>query len=123
MGVAAGKYSAVKVSPFSSKLLRLTPVDRADTGSPILIGSNLHLSMGATEIRNLSVTKSTVIIELTNAGATDGSLTFYSLRPLEALGSKGCNVKSVEKTGDNIWQINISGRKWAKEQNITLLIK
>ncbi|HEG42524.1 MAG TPA: alpha-galactosidase [Phycisphaerales bacterium] len=123
VGFATDKYCAVKVSPLSSKLLRFTPVDRADTGSPILIGSNLHLSMGATEIRNLSVTKSKVTIELTNAGAKDGSLTFYSVRPLKALGSNGCNVTSVEKKGDNIWQVNISDRKWAKEQTITLLVK
>ena len=120
VGLATDQYSAANVSPFSSKLLRFTPVDRADTGSPILIGSNLHLSMGATEIRNLRVTKSKVIIELDNAGARDGSLTFYSLRPLKALGSKGCSITSVEKKGDNIWQVNVSDRKWAKEQNITL---
>ena len=117
VGYASDSYTTEPLEHLSSTLLRFTPLigDR-----PVLVGSDLHLSIGATEIDNLRVTPSSVKIELSNAGARNGSLTFYSKQPLTAAGSEGCTVTSVEMAGENLWQVNIADRKWAESQSINL---
>ncbi|MCP4199035.1 MAG: alpha-galactosidase, partial [Proteobacteria bacterium] len=117
VGYASDSYTTEPLEHLSSALLRFTPLigDR-----PVLVGSDLHLSIGATEIDNLRVTPSSVKIELSNAGARNGSLTFYSKQPLTAAGSEGCTVTSVEMAGENLWQVNLADRKWAESQSIDL---
>jgi len=120
IGYATNSYTTAPVEYHSSKLLRFTPLmgDR-----PLIVGSDLHLSIGATEIDRISMRLSKLYIELSNAGAQDGSLTFYSKKTLAADGSKNCNVTSVENLGGNLWKINISGRQWGKSQSIELNVK
>jgi hypothetical protein len=119
IGYASDSYTTDPLEHLSSALLRFTPL----TGDrPVLVGSDLHLSVGATEIDNILVTPSSVRIELSNAGAQAGSLMFYSMQPLVAAGSEGCTVISVEKAGENLWQVNLIDRKWAESQSIDLRI-
>jgi hypothetical protein len=47
-------------------------------------------------------------------------LTFYSKQALTPVDSENCKVTSVQDLGDNLWQVNISGRQWGKAQAITL---
>ena len=115
-----GSYNTIPLDQYSSALLRFTPLP-AD-GSPTLIGSNLHLSMGATEINSIRVSSSVVTMELGDAGAQDGALTFFSKRPLTARTSENCSVTSVKDLGGNVWQVNVSGRKWNTAQSIELQI-
>ena len=82
--------------------------------------SDLHLSIGATEIDNLRVSTSNIEIDLSDAGAQEGSLTFYSKKPLAAAGSENCEVTSVQDLGDHLWRVNISGRQWGAEQSVLL---
>jgi len=117
IGTATDSYTTVPLEIYSSALLRFTPLvsDR-----PTLVGSDLHLSIGATEINNLRVSPSSVKIDLSDAGAQEGSLTFYSKQALTAAGSENCTMTSVENLGDNLWKVNITGRQWGKDQSITL---
>ncbi len=104
----------------SSALLRFTPLDEGQ--QPVLVGSNLHLSMGATEIDNIRVSPSQVAIELSDAGAQEGSLTIFSQQPLGALEAENCQVTSVEDLGDNLWRVNVAGRQWGKPQSLALSV-
>ena len=61
-------------------------------------------------------------IELSDAGAQEGSLTFYSMKPLVVAGAKNCKVTSVDNFGDNLWKVNITGRQWGKPQSIQLKV-
>jgi hypothetical protein len=119
IGYATDTYTTAPLEHLSSALLRFTPIvsDR-----PTLVGSDLHLSIGATEIDNLSVTPSRMDIELSDAGAQEGSLTFFSKKPLAAADAKNCRVTSVENLGDNLWKVNVTGRQWNKPQSIQLQI-
>jgi hypothetical protein len=119
VGIATDSYTTSPLEYLSSALLRFTPLDSA---RPVLVGSNLHLSIGATEIDNLRVSPSNVVIELSDAGAQEGSLTFHSKQPLKAVDSENCTVTSVENLGDNLWKVNITGRQWGKAQAITLSV-
>mgnify|MGYP006074247335 CR=1 FL=1 len=120
IGFAKNTYTTPALAPLSSSHLRFTPLHGEQ---PILIGSNLHLSIGATEINNIRVSKSTVTLDLSDAGAQDGSLTFYSKKALKALGAKNCKVVSIKNLGENIWQVNVTGRLWGKAQSIQLKIQ
>jgi len=122
IGFAKDSYTTSPQEPLSSSLLRFTPLDETDTNSPILIGSNLHLSMGATEIDAIRTTASGVTLKLSDAGARDGALTFLSRRPLALKSAEGCSVSSVKDLGDNIWQVNVTGRKWNTAQSIELSV-
>lgn len=112
-------YTTAPLEHLSSALLRFTPIV---SNRPTLVGSNLHLSIGATEIDNLRVSQSAVEIELSDAGAQEGSLTFYSKKALAAADSENCTVTSVENLGDHLWQVNITGRQWGTAQSISLRV-
>ena len=115
VGYATDSYTTAALPQFSSALLRFTPLA---SDVPVLVGSDLHLSIGATEIENLRVSPDSVEIELTDAGAQNGSLTFYSDKPLAVDGSENCKVTSIENPGDKLWKVNITGRKWGMPQKL-----
>ncbi len=117
VGYATDSYTTAPLEYHSSALLRFTPL--TDDG-PTLVGSDLHLSIGATEIDDLRVSPSKVELVLGDAGAQKGAFTFFSKRPLAAAGSENCKVASVQNLGDDFWRVNITGRQWSKEQSVTL---
>jgi len=120
MGFAKDSYTTESLASLSSRLLRLTPLEAGQEDLPVLIGSNLHLSMGATEVENIRVSASGVALELGDAGAQDGTLTFFSKRRLTVKGAKNCSVTLVKNLSDHLWQVNVAGRKWNTAQSIEL---
>jgi alpha-galactosidase len=120
IGYATNSYTTAPLDYLSSVLLRFTPLNAK---GPILVGSNLHLSMGATEIKNLSVSPSAVRIVFSDAGAQEGSLTFFSRKPLAEDMARNCKVTSVENLGGNLWRVGINSRQWGKPQSIMLKIE
>ena len=120
VGYATDSYTTKTLPHYSSELLRFAPVSG---DGPVLVGSDLHLSIGATEIDNLRVSPKSVTVELSDAGAQQGSLTFYSVKPLAAGGAENCKIDSVENLGDNLWRVNITGRKWGEKQKVILSLK
>jgi hypothetical protein len=141
VGYATDTFTAKDIGGYSSRLLRFTPLDRK---RPCLIGSNLHLSMGATEIEDVRVsgTSLTVVsndagaqekedvrvsgtsltVVLNDAGAQEGVLTFFSTQKLSMDKTKNCKAGLVKDLGNNIWQVGIAGREWGKPQTISLRI-
>ena len=115
-----GSYNTRPLAHLSSALLRFTRI--ADDGSPTLVGSNLHLAMGATEIDNLRVSSEKIEIDLTDAGAQEGSLTFHSAKALAAGGSEGCTIVGVEDLGEDLWKVSLAGRTWGDDQSVTLRV-
>jgi alpha-galactosidase len=122
VGYAQDSYTTAELDSLSSSLLRFTPIVASQVGLPILIGSNLHLSIGATEIDNIRVSASSVEIDLSDAGAQEGSLTFYSKQALKAAGSENCEIVSIKDLGENLWQINLNGRQWGTAQSLSLSV-
>lgn len=117
---ATGSYTTAPLEDLASALVRITPL----TGDgPLLVGSNLHLSMGATEIADIKVSGDALEVVLTDAGAQDGSLTFHSTKPLAAGSSENCEIAGVESLGDNLWRVNLKGRLWGKPQSVRLALK
>ena len=115
-----GSFTTEPLEDLHSALVRITPL----TGDgPLLVGSNLHLSMGATEISDIKVAGDTVKVVLTDAGAQEGSLTFYSKRPLAAGSAENSEIAGVESLGDNLWRVDLKGRLWGKPQSFSLNLK
>jgi len=119
VGTARGSYSTAALPQHSSALVRLTPI-LGD--GPQLVGSNLHLSIGATEIQNVRVSANLVEVTLTDAGAQEGSLTFRSARPLAPGKAENCEISKVESLGDNFWRVDLKGRQWGKPQSLQLAV-
>jgi hypothetical protein len=120
IGTTKGSYTTAPLDQHSSALLRFTPLTG---GAPVLVGSNLHLSIGATEIEDIRTSPERIEVVLTDAGAQNGSLTFHSAKPLKADGSENCEITAVESLGDNIWRIDLKGRQWGTQQTIRLAIE
>jgi hypothetical protein len=115
---ATDSYTTAPLEYHSSALLRFTPL-RGEL--PLLVGSNLHLSIGATEVDNLRVSTNRVVIDFNNdAGARNGALVFHSSRPLRVVASENCEVSSIDDLGENLWQVNLTGRKWGQKQSLEL---
>jgi hypothetical protein len=123
VGYAKDTYTTETLDGLSSRLLRFTPLTADQAELPVLIGSNLHLAMGATEIANISANATTLKLELTDAGAQSGSLTFYSEAALKAVNAENCEITSVESVGDKLWQVNLAARQWGTKQVIELSIQ
>lgn len=121
IGYATDSYTTAPFEHLYSALLRFTPIT---SDRPTLVGSDLHLSIGATEIDNLRVAKSSITIDLNDeAGAQEGSLTLHSTKVLAVGESENCDVTSVENLGENLWKVNLIGRQWGKKQLVTLIVK
>jgi hypothetical protein len=116
---AKDSFTTRTLPQYSSELLRFTPVG---SGAPVLVGSNLHLSIGATEIDNIFASGETLEIVLSDAGAQEGSLTFHSTRPLTAGTAENCSIAGVESLGDDLWRVDLKDRQWGKPQTVTLAI-
>jgi alpha-galactosidase len=114
---AKDSYTTAPLENLASALVRITPL----TGdAPLLVGSNLHLSMGATEIDGMATTADGIVVTLSDAGAQDGSLTFYSKSALAAGSAENCEIAGVESLGDNLWRVDLKGRLWGKPQSVSL---
>ena len=90
--------------------------------SPQLVGSNLHLSIGATEIDEIFITSNSIKLIFSNGGAQTGDLLFHSRNALSAGKSENCSISSVQGMGDNLWKVSIKGRIWNSSQSIRLNI-
>jgi alpha-galactosidase len=115
-----GSFNTPPLDPLSSSLLRITALDST---LPILVGSNLHLSMGATEIDNLIVSEKQISIHLNDAGARTGSLTFFSKDPLSPISASNCSITGIENLGDQFWRINLDDREWGAKQVVRISIE
>ena len=123
VGFAKDRYTTEALAGLSSRLLRFTPLVAAQADLPVLVGSNLHLAMGATEIANIAATKTALTVELTDAGAQEGSLTFFSKKALKAVNAENCEITSVKDLGDNLWRVNLAGRQFGTKQMVQLSIQ
>ena len=120
---AKDSYTTEALPGLSSRLLRFTPLFAAQADVPVLVGSNLHLAMGATEIADIAATTTSLKLELTDAGAQEGSLTLYSTKPLVAVNAENCEIVSVESAGENLWQVNLAGRQFGTKQIVQLSVQ
>lgn len=116
---AKDSYTTEPLEHLASALVRITPLTGDD---PVLVGSNLHLSMGATEIDDISTSAQGLRIKLSDAGAQNGSLTFHSKRPLAAGTAENCGIAAVESLGDDLWRVDLVDRQWGKPQTFNLTL-
>ena len=116
---AKDTYTSAPLATLSSALLRFTPLN---SENPVLVGSNLHLSIGATEIQDIRTSPKQLEVLFTDAGAQNGNLIFHSTKPLTAEGAENCKIQAVESLGENLWRVDIEGRQWGKPQAIRLMI-
>jgi hypothetical protein len=118
LGLAGADYHTGDLPVHGSRLLRLTPC-AGDT--PLLVGSTLHISMGAAEIVDVLAGENTFSVRLNPAaGAREGTLYIYSPKPLNCAESEGLTVGTIKNTGQ-IYEIPVSGRdRQACRQEIRL---
>ena len=123
VGYAKDGYTTEVLPALSSQLVRFTPLIESEAGLPVLVGSNLHLAMGATEVADIAASQTSLKVELTDAGAQEGSLTFYSKRALQAVNAENCEITSVEDLGDNLWRVNLAARLFGTKQLVELSVQ
>ena len=116
---AQDSYTTDSLEHLSSALLRFTPLPE---DRPVVVGSNLHLSMGATEINNVRVSPSSIQLDLSDAGAQTGSITFHSKKALSESESTNCKVSSIVDLGNNLWRVDLAERQWGKAQTVALKV-
>lgn len=121
LGVTKGSWTTPALAESASQHLRFTDIDRRP-GQPVLIGSSLHIYCGAAEIKNVKTSRSSMEIELTDAGARDGDLFVYSRPPVILKTAVGCNVTGVVQAGENAWRISLADRKRGVQQRLVLSV-
>ena len=103
------------IPPHGCVVLRITPFKEETT----LIGNNLHISMGAADIKDIIVTNNNDMkIYLNDSGAKDGSIYIYSERGFEVNKEYGLKVHRIEHIGNGIWKVTIIDRVKEHEQFI-----
>ena len=121
LGIQDNRFTASGVPAAGGLLLRLTELAKTPD-VPVLIGSNLHISMGAAEIQTLITQANRLKIELTDAGARAGALFFHSAQPLAPIKSAGCTIKSVTLMEPQVWRVEITGRQHGQAQSLELRV-
>ena len=120
LGLAQEFWSSPQLASAASQHLRFTPIP--DSSVPVLIGSNLHIYCGAAEIKTIHSSRSSMAVELTDAGARAGDLFVYS-RFLPVLrAASGLVVTDIDQAGENVWRIRMRDRQPGAAQRIDLTI-
>ncbi len=119
IATTTSSYNTVSLDQYASSLVRITPLSES---GPTLVGSNLHLSIGATEVGNIRTSPSKMIIDLNPAGAQEGTLTIHSKKALTTGGATNCKITKIETVGENLYKVYLTGRPWDQAQTITLNI-
>jgi hypothetical protein len=119
LGRASGTHVERRLPAWGSRLLRLTPVE--PDGRPVLVGSDLHIGLGAAEIAHWRASTDTIAIELADAGARDGSLWIHSAMPILCESVREC-AAAVESVGEHLWRVKISGRQRGARQALRLAV-
>ncbi|MDR2618336.1 MAG: hypothetical protein LBC62_05640, partial [Treponema sp.] len=106
-GLCGPDYTTGDLPAHGSRLLRLTPVSE---DRPVVVGSTLHISMGAAEIVDVLTGKDTLTIRLhPAAGAREGTVFVYSPKPLSYEGAEGLTAGAVANAG-GVYGIPVSSR-------------
>jgi hypothetical protein len=120
LGIKDNKFTIRSLPAHACKLLRLSPV--ANDGRPVLIGSDLHITMGAAEIKNIVTDKLGLTIELEgSAGARDGHMYIFCTKPLVLKDVEGC-IAELGKTKDNIQVLTLTSRIRSHNQRIVITV-
>ena len=117
LGVASGTHVEKNLPPWGSRLIRMTPV----CGRPVLVGSDLHIGMGAAEIKAFSAGEDTLLIELHDAGARAGNLWIHSEQALLMESAQGCEAR-LQESGEHLWKLELSKRGRDSDQRIVLAV-
>jgi len=120
LGIAKETWTTPTLEGWACQHLVFTPIDGNATNTPVLIGSNLHISSGVAEIKAVTCTSKSIQVSLTDAGAREGKLFFHSTKPLKLRQATGFEVGPVEPAGENVWSIEIRNRRSGKPQSLEL---
>ncbi len=120
LGLAQEFWNTPRLAPSASQHLRFTPIPAAF--KPVLIGSNLHIYCGAAEIKTIRSTRSSMAIELNDAGARAGDLFVYSHYLPVLRSASGLVISNIDQAGENVWRIRMRDRKHGAVQRIELSI-
>ena len=118
MGIGDSTFIAKNIIQRGCALLRLTQIPEQND-LPLLIGSNLHISMGSAELESISTKTNEMKIGLTNAGARDGKIFIYSAVPLKVTNATGCEAFVLPQQ-ENIYAVIINDRSRTEENTISL---
>ncbi len=109
LGVVDRTFSVRDLAPHASKLLRLSTCAEEHRW-PTLIGSDLHIAVGAAEIADIRRSPGTFTVALNDAGARSGSLWFYSQQPLALRAFEGMQAALLHARGDGLWELALAHR-------------
>ncbi len=119
LGVANGSWTTPTLAPSASQQLCFTDLDRTPN-KPVVVGSNLHIFCGAAEIKQVTSGRGAMQIDLTDAGAREGSVFVYSRLPLVLDAARGCQVTGIAQAGEYVWRIDIADRQRGAPQRVAL---
>lgn len=121
LGLADENRTIADVPLHGAAIVRLTPLAKA--GEPVLVGSDLHVSMGAAEITTVAATPRGMTVTLDgNAGARAGNLYIHSPRPLEVQSASGCEV-TLTAENDSIYRVAVRARVRDTANRIDLIAR
>lgn len=122
LGTTRGSWTSPRLDGWSCQELVFTPIDGDAAGKPVLIGSNLHISAGVAEVKDVRSEPGDIRIDLNDAGARDGDLFLFSEKPLRVENARGCEIESVSSPAPNIHKVRILKRQPGQEQSIHLKV-
>jgi hypothetical protein len=116
LGLIQGGHVFRNLGAHSGVLLRLTPV-ASDPAVPLLVGTDLHITMGAVELREVRATHERMELVLDEfAGATNGNLVVHCLVPLTVSSYEGIGEVGLNAAGPGMWRVALRGRRKAVQR-------
>ena len=122
LGLIRGGHVFGNLGAHSGILLRLTPV-ATNPALPLLVGSDLHITTGAVELREVRATHERMEIVLDeSAGATNGSFVVICSALLKLTASEGIGEVGVSASGPGVWRVALKGRRKAAQRIVLNVI-
>jgi hypothetical protein len=108
LGLADESLTIPDVPPHGSVVLRLTAQGKGN--EPVLVGSDLHISMGSAEIQEVRTDRSGMTIVLNGpAGARSGNLYVYSQKPIQLGKTAGCEA-TLHQSQPAVYAVAVTNR-------------
>lgn len=103
LGLVVDSFALEKLPGHGVAVVRLTPVEER----PRLVGSSIHVSQGAAEMKRMALTPEGLSLELSSPVERDVSVTLALPRPVEPAGGHGSGGLSVRRLAEGVFQVRL----------------
>ena len=120
LGTTKGTWTTPALEGWACQHLVFTPIDGAAASKPVLIGSDLHISSGVAEIKDVAASPDGIKVVPNRRRSPRWPPVFPQHQTLKLQQASGLEASPVEAAGENVWSVEVRARKAGTAQSLEL---